>query len=133
MHGWQSMGTILSTKRGCCSAKSNSLLTHIESTAFGERIIANQSQRFKASPISSCHCWAPTILIRLYQTGMLCRRSISTTSAANFRSLSEWERKTSFGSMTFTNFWQQLCPVNLRAVPALSVLNLPRHYRTLPA
>ena len=47
----------------------SSLLTHFEATASGERTSTTQSHRRSATPISSRHCWAPRMLVSLYQTG----------------------------------------------------------------
>ncbi len=48
----------------------SSFFTHMEATDSGERTTMNQSQRCKALPISSCHCWAPWMSVSLYHTGI---------------------------------------------------------------
>ena len=80
-------------------ANINSFFTQVDLIECGDRISTNQWHRFSASPISSCHCWAPTIFVSLYQTGMPCCRNYFATFDANSRSLLEWERKISCGRM----------------------------------
>ena len=64
----------------------SSLLTHFEATASGERTSTTQSHRRSATPISSRHCWAPRMLVSLYQTGVPWRRRTSTSRLTNCRS-----------------------------------------------
>jgi hypothetical protein len=48
----------------------NSLFTQMDSTDRRDRARTNQSHRLSAAPISSCHCCAARMFVRLYQTGI---------------------------------------------------------------
>jgi hypothetical protein len=61
----------------------------------------NQSQRRRARPISSCHCWAPWMSVVLYHTGIPCNRSVAARALANSRSALACDRNASRGRFDF--------------------------------